>query len=342
MRAVYLEAHGGLDALVAGELADPRPGPGEVVVRVKACALNRLDLWVRQGWPGLALRFPHVLGADVAGVVEEVGPGVATAAAGDEVVVNPGTSCGQCEACLGGRDNLCPRYALLGEHVDGGYAERVRVPAANLCPRPACLSWSEAAAVPLVFLTAWQMLVDRAAVRPGETVLVHGGGSGVGSAAIQVARLLNATVITTASSDDKLERAREIGAHHGVRYDRPGWSQEVRDRAGGRGVDVVVEHTGAPTFADSVRLVRRGGRVVTCGATGGADARLDLRVVFYRQVSILGSTMAPKARLYDILRHVEAGALRPVLDRTFPLEEARQAQRTLEERRQFGKLVLLP
>ncbi len=340
MRAAFIEVHGGLDCLRVGTLPDPEPGPGEVVVRVKACALNRLDLWVREGWPGLTLSFPHVPGSDIAGVVEGVGPGVSGATSGDEVVVNPGKSCGRCQPCLSDRDNLCDAYAVFGEHCDGGYAERVCVPAANLCPKPAGLSWAEAAATPLTFLTAWQMLVDRCDLRPGEIVLVHAGGSGVGVAAIQIARMLGATVITTASTDAKLDKAAQLGAHHGVRYDRPGWSRQVREAAGGRGVDVVFEHTGAHTWPDSLRALRRGGRVVTCGATSGFMAETDLRVVFFRNLTIYGSTMASKARLFDVLAHVEAGRLRPVVDRVLPLAEARAAQELLAQRAQFGKVVL--
>jgi len=229
---------------------------------------------------------------------------------------------------------------VFGEHCDGGYAERVCVPAANLCPKPAGLSWAEAAATPLTFLTAWQMLVDRCDVRPGEIVLVHAGGSGVGVAAIQIARLLGATVITTASTDAKLAKAAALGAHHGVRYDRPEWSRRVREVAGGRGVDVVFEHTGAQTWPDSLRTVRRGGRVVTCGATSGFMAETDLRVVFFRNLTIYGSTMASKARLFDVLAHVEAGSLRPVVDQVLPLARVRDAQELLARRAQFGKVVL--
>ncbi len=341
MRAVYFDEHGGPDKLQVGELPDVAPGAGEVTVRVRACALNRLDLWVGQGWPGLELAFPHVPGSDIAGVIEAVGEGVTASKPGDEVVLNPGVSCGICSECLAGRDNLCAGYAILGEHVDGGYAELVRAPAANVCSKPPDLSWAEAAAVPLTFLTAWQMLVDKAAVVPGETVLVHAGGSGVGVAAIQIARLFGATVITTASTDDKLARAKELGAHHGVRYDIEGWSRQVRRVAGDRGVDIVVEHTGAATWPHSLRVVRRGGRVVVCGATSGPLAETDLRIVFYRQISIFGSTMGSKSRMSEILRHVASGALKPVVDRTLPLAEAAAAQRLLADRGQFGKIVLV-
>lgn len=348
MKALYFTEHGGLEVLRCGELPDPVAGPGEVTIRVRACALNRLDLWVRQGWPGLELRFPHVPGSDIAGVIEAVGAGVSAsrAAVGDEVVVNPGTSCGLCHACLSGADNLCADYAIVGEHIDGGCADLVRVPAANVCRKPAGLDWAAAAAAPLTFLTAWQMLVDKADVRPGESVLVHAGGSGVGVAAIQIARLHGAQVFTTASTDEKLDRAREIGAHHGIRYDAPDhdrtWSRAVRKANGGRGVDVVVEHTGAATWPGSLRVLRRGGRLVTCGATSGPVAQTDLRLVFYRQLTVYGSTMAGKSRLATIVDHLESGALKPVVARTLPLslEGARQAHALLADRALFGKVVL--
>ena len=341
MRAIVLHQHGGIEALVPAELPDPEPGPGEVVVRVRACALNRLDLWVRAGWPGLDLPMPHILGSDVAGELHAVGPGVGNdLAPGAEVVVSPGVSCGHCRECVGGQDNLCDGYGILGETTTGGYAELLRVPAVNIFPKPPELSFAEAAAVPLVFLTAWQMLVDKADVRPGQTVLVHAGGSGVGSAAIQIARMLGATVITTASTKAKLAQAAALGAHHGIDYSSGEFAREARRLNGGRGVDVVIEHVGAATWEQSLLSLRRGGAVVVCGASSGWDVQTDLRRVFFRQLAILGSTMGPKARLHDIFDRVRAGALRPVIDRVLPLSEAREAHRLLEDRSQFGKVVL--
>ncbi|HEY8375425.1 MAG TPA: zinc-binding dehydrogenase [Nannocystis sp.] len=342
MRAVVLRRHGDPSVLEPTDLPDPAPGPGQALVEVRACALNRLDLWVRGGLPGLRLPMPHLLGSDIAGVVTAVGPGVDADLVGTEVVVNPGVSCGRCESCLSGWDNLCPRYAILGEQIPGGYCERLAVPAQNLLPKPKNLDFVAAAAFPLTFLTAWQMLVVRAQVRPGQSVLIHAVGSGVGVAGLQIARLHGARVIALASSEAKLARARELGAELTFRSDDPEWERAVRavPWVGKRGVDVVFEHTGAATWAASLRLCRRGGVVVTCGATSGFEATTDLRQVFFRQLQVLGSTMGSKALLFPILGHVERGALRPVVDRTFPLEQAAEAHRYLDRREQFGKVVL--
>ncbi|MBK9753773.1 MAG: zinc-binding dehydrogenase [Nannocystis sp.] len=342
MRAVVFHAHGGPEQLVLTELPDPVAGPGQVVVRVHACALNRLDLWVRNGLPGSRLPLPHVLGSDIAGVVESLGAGVDAAWLGRAVLVNPGLSCGTCEACLSGWDNLCPQYRILGETAPGGYAERVLVPAANLLARPECLDTITAAAAPLTFLTAWQMLTVRAQVGPGQLVLIHAVGSGVGVAGLQIARLHGARVIALASSEAKLARARELGAEFTVRSDAPDWEKQVRALApvGKRGVDVVFEHTGAATWEASLRLARRGGTIVTCGASSGHAAVTDLRQVFFRQLQVLGSTMGSKAHLHRIVLLMARGALRPVVDRCFPLAEAAEAQRYLDRREQFGKVVL--
>jgi NADPH:quinone reductase-like Zn-dependent oxidoreductase len=342
MRAMAMAGHGGPEVLRMTDLPDPVAGPGQVVVRVRAVALNHLDVWVRKGWPGLQLAMPHVLGADVAGVVEGVGPGVDGMKPGDEVVLNPGVSCGRCEACLSGRDNLCRRYGILGEHLPGGYAERVAVPAANALPKPRRLSFEEAACLPLVFLTAWHALVARARLAAGETVLVQAAGSGVGSAAVQIAKLLGARVVATAGSDAKCERARALGADHAVNYEREDFLAAVKGLTGRRGVDVVFEHTGKATWERSLLALVNGGRLVTVGATTGFDPPTDLRHVFYRQLSVLGSTMGSKGELFQVLRFVEEGRLRPVLDRVLPLSEAAAAQQVLARREQFGKIVLVP
>lgn len=342
MRAIVIHAHGGAEQLVLAELQDPVAGPGQAVVRVHACALNRLDLWVRDGIPGSRLPLPHVLGSDIAGVVETVGPGVDAGWLGRAVIVNPGLSCGTCSMCLSGWDNLCPQYRILGETAPGGYAERVVVPAANLLAKPEGLGMVEAAAAPLTFLTAWQMLTVRAQVGPGQLVLIHAVGSGVGVAGLQIARLHGARVIALASSEAKLERARELGAEFTVRSDAPDWEKQVRALApvGKRGVDVVFEHTGMATWEASLRLARRGGTIVTCGASSGHAAITDLRQVFFRQLQVLGSTMGSKAHLHRIAELLGRGALRPIVDRRFPLAEAAAAQRYLDRREQFGKVVL--
>jgi NADPH:quinone reductase-like Zn-dependent oxidoreductase len=342
MRAIVLEQHGGPEVLKATDLPNPEPGPGEVVVDVHACALNRLDLWVRRGLPNLRIAYPHVLGSDIAGTVREVGDGVDAALVGREVILNPGISCGRCEACLSGWDNLCPSYGILGETTTGGYAERVRAPAANLVDKPANLSMVESAAVPLTFLTAWQMLVVRAAIGPGETVLIHAVGSGVGCAGLQIAKLFGARVIALASSDAKLAKARELGADELVRSDSTDWPKKVRALAGigRRGVDVVFEHVGRATWEDSIKLCRNGGRIVTCGASSGWDAPTDLRHVFFRQIQILGSTMGSKASLFRIAQLIGENKLRPLVDRVFPLARAAEAHQYLDRREQFGKVVL--
>jgi NADPH:quinone reductase-like Zn-dependent oxidoreductase len=342
MKALAIRAHGGPEEVRLEDLPDPRPAPGQVVVAVRAAALNHLDVWVRKGWPGLRLAFPHVLGSDVAGVVEEVGAGVEAVKAGDAVVVNPSLGCGRCERCLSGRENLCRRFAILGEHVSGGQAERLAVPARNVLPKPARLSFEEAAAVPLTFMTAWHALVRRADVRPGETVLVHAAGSGVGVAAVQIAKLLGARVIATAGSDAKLDKARALGADEVVNYETQDFVHEVKRLTERRGVEVVFEHVGKKTWEGSILAAGIGGRIVTVGATTGHDPLTDLRHVFFRQLSILGSTMGTAGDLVEVLRFVEEGKLRPVVDRVLPLAEGRTAQGLLSERAQFGKIVLRP
>ncbi len=342
MRAIVFYEHGGPDVLRLEERPDPRPRANEVLVEVRACALNHLDVWTRAGLPGAKLPLPHILGNDVAGVVREAGELVAWVRPGDEVMLQPGVSCGHCRECLRGADNLCPEYQILGSGRAGGYAELVTAPAVNVIPKPQNLTWEEAAAVPLVTLTAWHMLVTRARVRPGEDVLVHAAGSGVGSVGIQVAKLFGARVIATASTEEKRERALSLGADETVDYTREDWPKEVRRLTGKKGVEVVFEHTGAETWPGSIVALARDGRLVTCGATSGYDARTDIRQVFYRHLTLLGSMMGSKSELLDAMPFVERGAIRPVVDRALPLAEARAAHERMEDRAQFGKLVLVP
>jgi NADPH:quinone reductase-like Zn-dependent oxidoreductase len=342
MRAVVIRSHGGPEALEFEDRPVPDPGPGEVSVRVAAVGLNHLDVWVRRGVPGHAFPLPIVPGCDVAGTVEAVGSGVSGWKAGDAVVVGPGVSCGVCPDCRAGRDNLCRHYGILGETRDGGCAEQLVVPAVNLFPKPANLDFPSAAAVPLVFLTAWHMLVGRAQVRPGEQVLVHAAGSGVSSAAIQIARLFGARVMATAGSDAKCSRARELGAELAVNYRQTDFTQEVRRWTGKRGVDVAVDHVGADTFDRTIRCLARGGRYVTCGATSGHEMKTDFRLVFFKNLSILGSTMGGSHELAELLPHVEAGRLRPVVDTVLPLDRVADGHRRLEAREGFGKVVLVP
>jgi NADPH:quinone reductase-like Zn-dependent oxidoreductase len=342
MKATIFKQHGGPEVLEYTDVPDPTNRANEVLVEVKACALNHLDVFVRNGLPGIAIPLPHILGCDVSGVVREVGELVNWVKPGDEVMVQPGGSCGHCEACLSGQDNLCREYDMIGYRRDGGYAELVAVPGVNIIPKPAQLSWEEAAALPLVTVTAWHMLVTRANVQPGEDVLIHAAGSGVGSIAIQIAKLRGARVITTASSDEKLAKAREFGADQTINYSRDDWPKEVRRLTERRGVDVVVEHTGAATWPGSISSLKNNGRLVTCGATSGFDAHTDLRQVFYRHLTLLGSFMGSKAELLEAMKFVAQGKIRAVVDRVFPLSDAREAHELMENRGQFGKIVLRP
>lgn len=342
MNAVVLREHGGPEVLSYEQIDPPEPGPGEVRVRVGAVAVNHLDIWVRRGGPAFRLEYPHRLGSDVAGVVESTGAGVDGVTAGERVVVNPGLSCGTCRACLAGADNLCRAYRILGENTQGGYAELVCVPRENLAPYPGQLSFEDASAAILPFVTAWQMLVRKARVRPGQSVLVHGAGSGVGVAATQIARLFGATVIATASTAEKLSKARELGAAETINYVDDDFVSAVRSITGKRGVDVVFEHVGGETLSRSIKATTAGGCIVTCGATSGFKSEIDLRHVFFRQISILGSTMGSKADLFEVIDHLASGALRPVVDRVLPLAEAAAAHRALEARDVFGKIVLVP
>src|SRR5256714_9250324 len=340
MKAVIFKNHGGPEVLEYADVPEPEIRANEVLVEVRACALNHLDVWARGGLPGVEIRLPHILGNDIAGVVREVGDVVTWVKPGDNVMLQPGVSCGHCVECLSGRDNLCPEYDIIGYRRNGGYAELVAAPGVNVIPKPKDLSWEEAAALPLVTVTAWHMLVTRAGVQPGEDVLIHAAGSGVGSLGIQIAKLRGARVIATASSDEKLAKARELGADQTINYTREHWPKEVKRLTNGRGVDVVFEHTGAATWPGSILSLKKGGRLVTCGATSGFEAQTDLRHVFYRHLTILGSMMGSKADLSAAMKFIESGQIRAVIDRTFPLADARRAHELMEDRAQFRRLVL--
>jgi len=340
MRAVVVREHGGLDRLGVEDVPRPAPGPGEVCVRVRAVALNHLDVWVRRGVPGHRFPLPLIPGSDIAGEIDEAGPGVDGWNAGDPVVLAPQVSCGRCPACLRGEDPLCPRFAILGEARDGGCAEYVVVPARGVFAKPAGLSYAQAAAVPLAFLTAWHMLVARAGVRPGELVLVHAAASGVSSAAIQIARLWGARVLATAGSPAKLELARALGAEIAIDYRTDDFVRAAREWSGKRGVDIAVDHVGAETFDKTLRCLARGGRYVTCGATSGHEMRSDFRLVFFKNLAILGSTMGGMHELATVLEHVGRGALRPVVGAVLPFEQVAEAHRRLEGREAAGKIVL--
>lgn len=341
MRAVVIRGHGGPEVLRLEERDTPSPGPGEARVRVRAVSLNHLDLWVRKGVPGHTFPLPLVPGCDIAGTIDALGPGARGVQEGSPVVVAPGVSCGRCKACRSGREPLCRDYGIVGESRDGGCAEYVVVPAVNLFPMPENLDFPAAAAVPLAFLTAWHMLVGRAELRAGEMVLIHAAGSGVSGAAIQIARMLGARVMATAGSDEKCSRARDLGAEEAVNYREADFAAEVRRWTAKRGVDVAVDHVGTETFDATIRCLARGGRYVTCGATSGFEMKTDFRLVFFKNLSILGSTMGGSHELAEVLEHVSAGRLHPVVDRTFPLDRVADAHRHLESRAGFGKTVLL-
>ena len=336
MKAVRFHEHGGADVLRLEDAPDPVPSAGDVVVRVRACALNHLDLWNRRGV--VRLKLPHILGADVSGEIAQSDD--ASLRVGQRVMLQPGLSCGRCARCLEGRDNECVRYDVLGSQSDGGYAELVKVPAQNVISLPDAIGFVEAAAFPLTFVTAWHMLITRAKIRPGEDVLVLGAGSGVGQAAIQIAWLHGARVFATAGSDEKLARARALGAHEAINHHTQDLPAEIRRLTGNRGVDVVIEHVGTATWDRSLKSLARGGRLVTCGATTGHDAAIDLRFLFARQYSLMGSYMGTKGELLRAAQFFFAGQLRAIVDRTFPLAEAAAAHRHLEAGQQFGKVVL--
>ncbi len=345
MRALVLRGHGDLAQL---EIADvPRPEvrrDNDVLIRLKAAALNHLDLWTVRGLPGLSVEFPHILGADGAGVVEEVGAGVTGVQPGERVMFNPGISCYQCEYCLAGEHSLCESYGLLGEHLPGTLAEYIVVPEQNVAVVPTPpddeLTWAEAAAFSLVSLTAWRMLMTRARVRPGECVLIWGIGGGVSCTALRVAKLAGAWVIATSSSDRKLAAARGLGADATVNHATEEVVQAVRALTGKRGVDVVLESVGEATWDQSLRLLARGGRLVSCGATTGPRVSLDVRRMFWHQWTIMGSTMGSWQDYRDVVRLLGQGELRPIVDSTFPLDEGVTALRRLEQGEQMGKIVV--
>jgi NADPH:quinone reductase-like Zn-dependent oxidoreductase len=338
MKAVRIHQFGGPEVLTYEDIPDPSQRKDQVLVRVKACSVNHLDVWVRKGLPGVKL--PHILGSDIAGEIAEVGEYVEGFKAGQRVLVAPMHFCGHCAKCVAGLQNECREFTVLGNAVDGGNCELIAVPVANVIPIPDALDFVQAASVPLVFVTAWHMLVGRAAVRTGQTVLVLGGSSGVGIAAIQIAKLFHCRVITTAGDEPKLEKARALGADYGINHYKQKISEEVRKITNKEGVDIVIEHVGAATWDESIRSLKSGGRLVTCGATTGPNVGIDLRHLFARQLSLLGSYMGTMSDLNEVLGHVFAGRLRPVVDRTFTLSEIRAAHEYLEKSQMFGKIVL--
>ena len=338
--AMVLDRHGGPEVLERRTIEIDPPGPCQARVRVHAVAMNHMDLWVRRGGPAFKLQYPHRLGCDLAGVVEELGAGARGVAVGDRVMVQPGLSCGVCRACLSGRDNLCRSYRILGENAQGGYARHVNLPDVNLIKVGEGLSYTELAAFPLCTVTAWQMVFKKGQVKPGQTVVVHAAGSGVSSIAIKLCKLVGARVIATTGSPEKRDRAREIGADEVILTSEQDYLTEVKRLTGKAGADVILDHLGGELMEKAVSAAAWGGRIVTCGATAGFSARIDLRQVFFRQVEILGSTMGSKGDLLEAIPMILDGRLRATVDRELPLWQAREAHEALENRRVFGKVVL--
>jgi NADPH:quinone reductase-like Zn-dependent oxidoreductase len=341
MKAVYFEEHGGPDVLRYGELADPIAGPGDVLIDVKASSVNHLDLFVRRGLPGTHLPFPHIPGADASGVVAAVGDGVTDVAVGDRVLVNPTLSCGTCEFCTRGDASLCRSFKIIGEQTQGTCCEKLVVPQQNVIKIPDGFSFEDAASVPLVFLTAWRMLIRRARLRPAEDVLILGAAAGVGIACIQIAKVTGARVLAAAGSDDKLDLCRELGADILINYCKEDLPKRVRHATGKRGVDVCVDYIGKDTWVQSLQCTAKGGRLVTCGATSGYDPTTDIRHIFFRQLEIIGSTMGSKNDLLAPLRLILEGKMRPVIGKVFPLEQTADAHRLMESRTLKGKIVII-
>jgi NADPH:quinone reductase-like Zn-dependent oxidoreductase len=340
MKAVRIHQFGGPEVLTYENVPDPQPRKDQVLVRVRACALNHLDLWVRNGLPGVNL--PHILGSDIAGEIVEVGEYITGFKPGQRVLLAPMHFCNHCAKCAAGLQNQCRQFTVLGNAVDGGNCELMAVPAVNVIPIPDTLDFNQAASVPLVFLTAWRMLTSRAAIRQGQTVLVLGANSGVGTAAIQIAKLFHARVISTAGDERKMERARELGADHVINHYQQKISQEVRKITHAEGVDIVIEHVGQATWEESMKCLKAAGTLVTCGATSGPKVDMDLRFLFSRQLALLGSYMGTMSELYEVLGHVFAGRIKPVIDRIFPLQDIRAAHEYMEKSQMFGKIVVNP
>lgn len=341
MKAVLFREHGGPDKLSYEEMPMPKIGPQEVLIRVKACALNHLDIWVRQGSPAYSVPLPHVGGSDVSGIVEQVGTQVEGIAIGTQVFVSPGISCWDCEFCLAGRDNMCRTYSLLGAKVHGGYAEYVKVPFRNVLPIPENVTFEQAAAFPLVSVTAWHMLFALAKLQPGEIILVMGAGSGVGMMAVQLAKLAGARVITTVGSDDKIPKAVILGADAVINHSKEKVLERVKLLTEGRGVDVVIEHVGPELWDSCLESLSKDGRLITCGATTGGDVKLNLRYLYSRQLTIKGSYMGTRAELIKAAELMGQKRLIAVIDRTFPLSDACAAQELMISRKFFGKIVLV-
>lgn len=340
MRAAVIKQHGAPESITFEDRPIPSPGENEYLIRVKACGLNHLDLWVRRGVPGHQFPLPLVPGSDITGVIEKAGLSAKQFKAGDRVIVDPGLSCGHCHYCQSGRDHLCAKWGLLGETESGGCQEYVTIHESRVHALPSQLSFEQGACIPIAYVTAWQMLVGKAKIRPGETVLVHAAGSGVSIAALQIAKMHGLQIYVTSSSEQKLQRAKVLGAHRFINTTKEPFREAIRNLTGKQGVDVVVDHIGEPTFMDSIRCLKKGGRLVSCGATAGADLKIDWKYVFFKNIALLGSTYGPRGDFWDVLKGFESGRLAAVLDETVRLEDLPKAHALLESRKAFGKIVI--
>lgn len=340
MKAVCINRHGGLDVLSFTDSERPKISSHEILIQTKAAALNHLDIWVREGIPGVELRFPHILGSDGAGIVTETGSLVKGFRVGDKVLINPGISCNSCEFCLTGEHSQCLNFSIMGENISGTFAEYFKVPEENGYPIPEHLSFSEAAALPLTFLTAWRLLVSKAKIKPGDNLLIIGIGGGVAGAALQIGKYAGARVFVTSGSDEKLEQAREFGADFTINHNQSDFAQEILSLTVKAGVDVVFDSVGTATWDKSFKCLKKGGRLVTCGATSGPMVNLDIRRLFWNQISIFGSTMANRREFLEMMKAVESGRLKPIVDKVYPLKDASEAIKRMEEQSQFGKIVL--
>ena len=340
MKAAVITEHGELDKVSVAEAAKPMPGPREVLIQVKSAALNHLDIWVRKGRPGVTMSMPHILGSDASGVISELGAGVSGFAVGDEVIINPGLSCRRCEYCARGEQSECSSFGIVGMNRPGTFAEYVAVPATNVYRKPTHLSFDEAAALPLAYVTAWRMLMTRAGLKPGQTLLIHGIGGGAALAALQLAKLAGSDVIATSSSDEKLGWAEQIGAKHIINYKRQDVAICVKELTSGRGVDVVIDTVGAATWPIDFACVRRGGKIVICGVTSGPNAETNLQALYWNQLIVMGSTMGSDDDFRAMVAAVSSAKLKPVIDSVFPLAEVDKAMSKMEAGTQFGKIVL--
>jgi NADPH:quinone reductase-like Zn-dependent oxidoreductase len=341
MKAIRIHEHGGIDVLRCEEIPEPKCPSNKVKIQIKASALNHLDLWIREGFPGMPLPLPLTLGSDGAGIISEVGSEIENWNIGDEVVIQPNVYCGECESCERGQENYCDTYGIIGETQNGVQSEYYIAEPNNIYPKAKHLTFEEASSMQLVFLTSYQMLVTRANLQKSDTVLIYGATSGIGSAAIQIAKDIGATVITTVGANSKIEYAKNIGADFVVRHDDENWVKQVKNIVKKKGVQVIFEHPGEKTWQQSMRLLSKGGRVVTCGATTGPLASFDLRHLFMKQQSILGSTMSDIKSFKSVMQKIEMGIYKPFVDKSYPLSDIKKAHQRLENREQFGKIVLI-